>query len=157
MALVCLFVLIAACFPQGILPPSPKTGSLFAPLFFLFEVFAHACFLMGALLAACHLKGVAEASRFHGLIVWGFIFYSMAQIVGAAWCYQGWSAPFHWGERHLQSASLWCFYATYVHLNFLAKWDAERRAGFALAGALPVLLFSYGGHLSELAMPRLGG
>lgn len=155
--LLCLFSILALFFPKGIFPPSPKTWTIFSPLFFFFEVLAHACFVLGAWFAFLYLRQRENAKFFNSFIIWGFILYSIAQVVGATWCYLGWATPFHWGDRHLQSASLWCYYAAYLHLRFLSTWDIRKKAWFSLFGSFLVFIFSYGAHFSEMNIPRLGG
>lgn len=148
---------IALIYPKGIFPPSPKVKTIFSPLFFFFEVFAHAFFILGAWFAFWYLRGKEHARIFHSFVIWGFILYSIAQVVGAIWCYLGWAILFNWSDRHMQSATLWCFYAAYVHLRFLPAWDMKKKAMFSLAGLLLVLFFSYSSHFNEMNMPRLGG
>jgi hypothetical protein len=55
----------------------------------------------------------------------------------------GWSVPFHWGERHLLSAALWCFYCAYLHLHFSQRWSQRGKAWFAITGAVMVFATSY--------------
>ena len=153
---VLFFSLLALFFPKGIFPPSPKQNTILSSLFFLFEVLAHACFILGAWLALFYLRNRIFYKEFDTLIVFGFVFYTIAQVVGAYWCYLGWATPFHWGDRHLQSASLWCYYAAYLHLKFLPNGNIKNKAIFALLGLGLVLLFSYGGQLKEMHLPRLG-
>jgi hypothetical protein len=154
---ILLFLLVALLYPKGIVPPSPQVQTVFSPLFFVFEVMGHACFILGAWFAFWFLRDRGKANLYESFLIWGFIFYSIAQVVGAIWCYQGWSTLFNWSERHLQSAALWCYYAAYLHMRFLSSMDLKKRAWFSLAGALMVILFSYGSHLREISMPLLGG
>jgi len=154
---VLFFLLIALQCPKGVFPPSPQGQTIFSPLFFLFEVPAQAFFVLGAWFAFQYLRREAEAEFFDSLIIWGFIFYSIAQVAGAIWCYLGWASLFNWSERHLQSAAIWCFYAAYIHLRFLYVRDMKRKAWFSIAGFALVLLVILLGHLSEMNMPRLGG
>ena len=154
---VLFFLLVALIYPKGVFPPSPQGQTVFSSLFFFFEVLAHACFIMGAWYAFLYLRGKDNTRFFHSFIIWGFIFYSIAQVTGAIWSYLGWGSLFNWSQRHLQSAAIWCFYAAYVHLRFLPAWDIKRKAAYSLAGFALVLFFIYLGHLRELNMPRLGG
>ncbi|MFA4919089.1 MAG: cytochrome c biogenesis protein CcsA [Thermodesulfovibrionales bacterium] len=153
---VLFFLLIALQCPKGVFPPSPQGQTIFSPLFFLFEVPAQAFFVLGAWFAFQYLRREAEAGFFDSLIIWGFIFYSIAQVAGAIWCYLGWASLFNWSERHLQSAAIWCFYAAYIHLRFLYVRDMKRKAWFSIAGFALLLLVIILGHLNEMNMPRLG-
>jgi hypothetical protein len=155
--LLLLSLTFALLYPKGVIPPSPLSQTVFSPLFFIFEVTGHACFILGGWFALRFLKGRGEAGLYESFLIWGFISYSIAQVTGAIWCYQGWGTIFNWSERHLQSAALWCYYAAYLHMRFLSSMESKKRAWFSLAGVLLVVLFSYGGHLREIHMPRLGG
>ncbi len=153
---ILFFLLIALIYPKGIFPPSPKVQTVFSPLFFFFEVVAHACFCMGAWFSLWYLRGKEHARIFHSFVIWGFILYSIAQVVGAIWCYLGWATLFNWSDRHMQSATLWCYYAAFLHLRFLPAWDMKKKALFSLAGFILILFFSYSSHFSEMNMLRLG-
>jgi hypothetical protein len=153
-----LFLMLITLFhPKGIFPPSSYAQTVFSPFFFFFEVFAHAFFGLGAWFSFLYLSHREKAGIFHSCIIWGFILYSIAQVVGAIWCYLGWATLFNWGERHLQSATLWCYFAAYLHLRFLPAWDMRRKAWFSLYGFILVLFFSYSGIFREASMPRIGG
>jgi hypothetical protein len=154
---VFFFSILTLFVPKGIVPPSPNMQTFFAPMFFLFEVLAHACFVMGAWFAFRYLRHREEARFFDSFIIWGFIFYSIAQVTGAIWCYSGWATLFNWSSRHLQSAAIWCFYAAYMHLRFLSVRDIKKKAGFSIAGFALVVFLSTLGYLNEMNMPRLGG
>ncbi len=157
LAPILVFVFVALVYPKGIFPPSPLTGTLFAFLFFLFEVPAHACFAAGAWFAYLYLRRREPQGIFDSFILWGFLLYSVAQVVGAIWSYLGWAHLYMWNNRHMQSAAVWCCYAAYLHLRFMPAWDTRRKSWYAVAGFVLVLVFSYGGHFNEMRMPRLGG
>jgi hypothetical protein len=150
--------LLAFFFPLGVVPPNPKTLTLFSWLFFMFEVISHACFIAGGALAVIYLSRGETAHLFHSFIVWGFILYSLAQVIGAYWAYLGWATPLHWSHRHLQSAALWCFYAALLHLRYLPVWNLRTEARFSLIGSALILLYGYLGPLTETNLPpRIGG
>jgi len=154
---ILIFSVISLSYPKGVPPPYPNAQTVFSSLFFIFEGIAHACFILGAWFALWYLRRREEASFFDDLVVWGFIFYSVAQVTGAIWSYLGWSSLFSWNSRHLQSAAIWCFYAAYLHLRFLSPRNTETKAVFSMAGFLLVFVLSYLGHLNEISMTRLGG
>jgi hypothetical protein len=152
------FSVLAFLFPLGVVPPNPKTQTIFSWLFFMFEVISHACFIAGGALAILYLRQGETARLFHSFIVWGFILYSLAQVIGAYWAYLGWATPLHWSNRHLQSASLWCFYAALLHLRYLPVWNLRTEARFSLVGLALILLYAYLGPLTETNLPpRIGG
>jgi hypothetical protein len=137
-------MLMTLALPVQIPPPGPFTATWSSPAFFFFEVLAIALFLAGGWFAWRLLRRRDEDSLFNHLAIWGFIFYSLAQVIGAVWSYLGWGGPFHWGERHLQSAAIWCLYCGYLHTHFDRSFDVRKKARWALSGALVVLLVAYG-------------
>jgi hypothetical protein len=151
------FSLGAVIYPKGVFPPSPQIQTIFSPLFFVFEVMAHAFFCLGAWFSLQYLYHRNDAGFFIYFVLWGFILYSIAQVVGAIWSYLGWANLFNWSERHLQSAAIWCFYAAFLHIRFLSGWDTKKKARLAIAGFTLFFLLSYLGHLGEMNAARLGG
>ncbi|HOP41293.1 MAG TPA: cytochrome c biogenesis protein CcsA [Geobacteraceae bacterium] len=142
-----LFTLPAILLPTYPLPPFIQSKSPFAILFFIFEVAAHGAFLMGGWFALRLLRSKTERTDYHLYAVWGFIFYSIAQVTGAVWCYQGWGVPFSWSERHLFSAATWCFYCAYLHLRFSRRWPEREKAWFVLFGGILVTVSIYAYYL----------
>jgi ABC-type transport system involved in cytochrome c biogenesis permease subunit len=134
------------------LPPSPQSSTIFAVLFFFCEVIAHALFLLGGWLSLLFLMHRAEEHSFYRYVIWGFILYSIAQVVGAVWSWLGWAAPFHWSERHLISAALWCFYCSYLHLRFSPRWSANGKARLALCGAVLTFVFTYSYYIANVVV-----
>ena len=153
---VLFFSLITLMYPKGVISPFAKNQTFFSPLFFGCEVLAHACFIMGGWFAFFYVRKKNESPIFHDLVIWGFVFYSLAQVFGAIWAYLGWGSPFHWADKHLASAAIWCYYAAYIHLSFVAQWDLKRRAGIALLGVFLTVAFSFDYQLAEL-MRMIGG
>ncbi len=152
-----LFTLLAIMYAKGIIPPTPNKVIGWAILFFVFECMAHALFISGAVCAAVVLITKKEDAFFHQYIVWGFVAYSISQVIGALWCYIGWGNTFNWSDRHLGSAAIWTLYAAYIHLKFLPEWYSRKKAGFAVAAAAFVLLISISGYIKEMYFPRVGG
>ena len=141
--LVTLTMLTTLALPVQIPPPGPFTATWSSPLFFFLEVLAIACFLAGGWFGWRHLRRRDDDQWFNQLVIWGFIFYSLAQVIGAVWSYLGWGAAFHWGERHLQSAAIWCLYCGYLHTHFDRAFDLRKKARWAVSGALVVLVVAY--------------
>jgi len=156
-AAAAVIALLSLAIDKGVIPPSPKSGSLLVPLFFACEITAHALFVAAAILA-CLRRG--EGTFFplaHRLAVWGFVLFSAAQVTGAAWCYLGWSVPFQWGFRHLHSAAIWCFFANYIHLRFLPWWNDRRKALYLAAGGLLLVAYLIVLQFIEAGQVRIGG
>jgi len=141
--LATLTMLTTLALPVQIPPPGPFTATWSSPMFFCLEVLAVACFLASGWFAWQQLRRRDEDLLFNQLAIWGFILYSLAQVVGAVWSYFGWASLFHWGERHLQSAAIWCLYCGYLHTHFDRSFDIRRKARWALSGAMVVLVVAY--------------
>jgi hypothetical protein len=151
-----LFAAGALFYARGIIPPTPNKLTPWATAFFITEVFAHALFYTGAMRAALFLATGEGADAFHTCLVWGFVFYSIAQVTGAIWCYLGWGHTFQWGPRHMGSACVWLIYAAYLHLRFIPGWHGIRRAWYALAASAVVLALTWSSYLHEMTFPRIG-
>lgn len=159
--LVTIGMLFALLLPVQIPPPGPFTATWSSPMFFFFEVLAIAFFLAGGWFAWQYLRRGGETKLFDHMAIWGFILYSLAQVVGAVWSYLGWASPFHWGERHLQSAAIWCLYCGYLHIHFDRALKIRTKARWAFCGALVVLVVAYGlqvaAHLTILNPAEVSG
>ncbi len=151
-----LFSLFAVYHAKGMIPPTPKKMTVWALAFFFTETMAHACFYCGAVIAIIFLSKNNHPS-FHSLIIWGFMAFSVSQVVGAIWCYMGWGNTFRWGPRHMTSAAIWLIYAAYLHLRFLPAWDMRRRAWYAVTAAFIVFVSVFKHYLHEMVFPRIGG
>jgi len=136
-----VFALAAFLTPKSMTYFGPNKLTFWADLFFLFEFWSQACFLMGGILAGLFLAGKSESESFHSCVIWGFIAHTLSHVAGSIWCFLGWAATFQWVYVHIRSAAIWIYFANYIHLRFIAKWDDRKRAVFTIIGACLVLLF----------------
>ena len=143
LAPLCAIMALVIIFPPTCHYPKPFTPIWSAQLFFIFEGLAHACFFLSGWFAIQFLRGRLQTQQFNTYAVWGFVLYSIAQLVGCIWSYAGWGELFHWGARHLHSAALWCCYCGYLHSAFLQGFDSRKKACFAIAAASLALLLFY--------------
>jgi hypothetical protein len=155
--LAALSALLSMFYAAGMTPPAPPKLSGFAIGFFLTENMGHSLFYSGAVLAGLGLARRSSEATFHSLIVWGFLFYSISQVVGAWWCFLGWGNTFRWSSRHMSSAGIWLVYAAYMHLRFIQSFSVAKRAWFAVGAAALTLTVTMSGYLHEMKLPRLGG
>ena len=156
LALVVVFSVSSVFYAKGIIPPTPRKESVWALLFFISEIMAHALFFTGAVYAFISIWKKDLKNGFYPWIVWGFIVYTVAQVTGAIWSFLGWGNTFSWGARHLSSATIWTFYAACLHLKFIPSWR-KSTAVFTIAGAALVLIISYGHYIREMSFLRVGG
>ena len=146
----------AIFYAKGIIPPTPRKVSVWALLFFISEIMAHALFYTGAVRALVSVWKKETANGYYSWIVWGFVVYTVAQVTGAVWGFLGWGNTFSWGARHLGSATIWTFYAACLHLKFIPGWR-KSTAVVTIAGAVLVLFISYGHYVREMSFLRIGG
>jgi ABC-type transport system involved in cytochrome c biogenesis permease subunit len=153
---ICVFSFLSLMFANGIFPPGPTHETFFVPLYYGIDTIAQACFILGAWFAVFHIRGKNPDKIFNYLIVSGFIFYSLSQVVGAYWSYLGWALPLQWSAKHIQSASVWCYYAAILHLRYFQA-DSKKEAWFALGGLVLLFVFIYGSKISTMIFPGIGG
>ncbi len=154
--LALIFSVFALWYAKGIIPPTPRKISIWAILFFMSEIMAQALFYSGAVYAAILLATKQEAD-FQSFLIWGFVFYTIAQVTGAIWSFLGWGNTFNWSSRHLGSSAVWTLYAAFLHVRFISGWNDRKQAVFAVVSALFVLFISFSNYLHEMSFPRIGG
>lgn len=136
---------------------SLKLEHFSAPAFFLTEALSNvlfassSCLAIGAILKKKNLPEPLTGT----LLLAGFIFFSLCQLLGAWWAWLGWGTPFHWSHRHLIGASIWCSYAGALHLRF-TTWSCRTRSWFLALSIIP-LAFPYIFRIVKLIEPLLKG
>lgn len=68
--------------------------------------------------------------------LWGFIFFTFAQIAGSIWAVRDFGDYWHWKPMHLISVAVWMFYAGMVHVRWI------RGMSFRTAPVMGVVGFS---------------
>ena len=120
-----------------------KGMTITSPLFFLTESASTALFLIAGMLALdTRLNGSDNDYLTGRLIMWGFIMFTVCQILGAVWAFLGWSYPFSWSTRHLLSTSIWCLYAALLHIHLIGLCR-NTRALLAIGGIIPIVYMIY--------------
>jgi len=134
---------VAAVIPYESVILSIKSMTIASPLFFLTEAVSAALFLTAGMLAlASRISGTDNEKRIDRLILWGFIIFTVCQVLGAVWAFLGWSYPFSWSTRHLLSAAIWCLYAGLVHAH-LIRLSRNAQLLFTIGGIIPVIYMVY--------------
>ncbi len=152
-----VFSIFAMFYPKGVIPPTPNKITVWAYLFFITENMGYALFYLGCWYASVNYFKKNKSDSHYPFIVWGFVLFSISQVVGAVWALLGWGSVFRWGSRHLQSAAIWCYFAACLHLRFLPLWDKRKKLLFTAAGIIIVVVSSFGSYLHEMGFPRIGG
>ncbi|MFZ5453866.1 MAG: cytochrome c biogenesis protein CcsA [Thermodesulfobacteriota bacterium] len=145
--LVALLAIIPVFFPKDFFLPFLKSHSIFSHLFLGFGVAARSCFLAGAVLAGaflCAREKAAVPPGFANLLIWGYVFLSLALFAGGTWSYAGWGTLVVWEDAMVLSfAATWFLYSAFLHLHLNGRWSLKWRAGFALAAGIIVVIFNY--------------
>ena len=137
--------------PEDVVLPSMKAQVLVAPLFFLTEALSAALFISAGVLAFAFLVSGLNSEMVYSrrFALWGFVVFTLCQIIGAIWAYIGWSYPFSWSSRHLASASVWCVYAALIHVR-LIEIRPEIKAICAVLGCIPLIYIIYHHEIVEV-------
>lgn len=72
----------------------------------------------------------------------GFVTFTVATILGAAWAYDAWGGYWSWDPKETWSLIVWLTYAAYLHLRFVKGWAGNRMAWWAILG-FGVTLFCF--------------
>lgn len=144
-----LALLLLLLFVHGMLPPSNKNLSPLALGFFSTELPSYALFYTGGILASIELWRKESRGDYHQFLVWGFVLYSVSQVVGALWCYYGWGNTFRWSTRHMASASIWLAYGAYLHLRYVPWWTVKMRTVFSITAACLTFVLTTGTYLLQ--------
>ncbi|HQP32065.1 MAG TPA: hypothetical protein PLB81_12125 [Deltaproteobacteria bacterium] len=138
---------LAACAVLMLLAPKDpavpflRSQTLWAPLFFLTEIISVVLFITASALAVADLVARRMVLSSRPFILWGFIAFTICQIVGGVWAYVGWSYPFSWSDRHLASAAVWCLAAALLHADF-AGVEPRIKAWCTALMLIPVVYLS---------------
>lgn len=89
------------------------------------------------------LPGLTETDTLmYRAIAIGFVTFTMATILGAAWAYDAWGGYWSWDPKETWSLIVWLTYAVYMHLRFVKGWAGTRMAWWAILG-FAVTLFCF--------------
>lgn len=135
----CALIMLLA--PKDPAVPFLRSQTLWAPFFFLTETVSVVLFIAASALAAADLVARRITFTPRPYILWGFIAFTICQIVGGVWAYVGWSYPFSWSDRHLASAAVWCLAAALLHADF-AGVEPRIKAWCTALMLIPVVYLS---------------
>jgi cytochrome c-type biogenesis protein CcsB len=89
------------------------------------------------------LPGLTETDTLmYRAIAIGFVTFTVATILGAAWAYDAWGGYWSWDPKETWSLIVWLTYAVYMHLRFVKGWAGTRMAWWAILG-FGVTLFCF--------------
>ncbi len=136
--------------------PSVKTQVLVAPVFFLLETISIALFIAGGFLAMAAIIFACDTdTAMRQCVLWGFVVFTVCQVLGAVWAFVGWSFPFSWSPRHLASASTWCLYAALLHAGYV-RIPQRLITICAALGLVPIAFIVFHHEISRLLLNLAG-
>jgi hypothetical protein len=163
-ALIAAIAVLALFFPKDYYLPFFQSNTVFSHLFFLFGVTAKACLLIASVEAGMLFRRRRHGKDLNshrygsvsGWITWGFAFLTLSMFAGEMWAYLGWGCPIVWEDSSIAVAmATWCYYACFLHLHLSRRWTSSGRLGFAAAGGLLVLFFTFYTELGPFQWPHL--
>ena len=87
-----------------------------------------------------------ELSLLHDLMyrstVLGFVFFSLATILGSLWAAEAWGGYWSWDPKETWALIVWLNYAAWLHAHIARGWRGNLMAWWSLAG-LFVTLFAF--------------
>lgn len=86
----------------------------------------------GHILPAPH---VIEEAMYKAIAV-GFLFFTIATILGALWAAEAWGRYWSWDPKETWAFIVWLNYAIWLHMRLVAGWRGKILAWWALAGLL---------------------
>lgn len=70
------------------------------------------------------------------MIAVGFLFFTIATILGALWAGQAWGRYWSWDPKETWAFIVWLNYAVWLHMRLVAGWRGKILAWWALVGLL---------------------
>lgn len=133
---------------NGIQPLVPALQSYWMKIHVPANFIGYGAFSLAAMVAAAYLlaeKGVL-ASRLPALnvmddlmyksIAIGFIFFTIATILGAMWAAEAWGGYWSWDPKETWALIVWLNYAAWLHLRLMKGLRGNALAWWALIGLL---------------------
>lgn len=66
--------------------------------------------------------------------LWGFVFFTFAQIAGSIWAIKDFGDYWHWRPMHLISVAVWMFYAGMIHVRWIPGMSHRTAALMGVTG-----------------------
>ena len=64
----------------------------------------------------------------------GFLFFTIATILGALWAKAAWGGYWSWDPKEVWALVVWLNYATWLHLRLVVGWRGKILAWWAIIG-----------------------
>jgi len=106
-------------------------------------VYAGFAFVLAAAIVACRRVIVRRLPSLKIMDMWmqqsialGFLFFTLATILGAFWAADAWGAYWQWDPKETWAFIVWLNYAAWLHLRLVKQWRGAVLAWWALMGLL---------------------
>ena len=109
-------------------------------------------FCLAAMLAVAELKALSNEKKgktggflpsseaieniMYKAVAVGFLFFTIATILGALWAADAWGSYWSWDPKETWALVVWLNYAVWLHLRLVAGWRGKVLAWWAILGLL---------------------
>lgn len=135
-------------------PLVPALDSYWMKLHVPANFIGYGAFCVAAMLAAARLmtelkpvrrllpSGGALDEAIYRLIAVGFVFFTVATILGSLWAAEAWGGYWSWDPKETWALIVWLNYAAWLHMRLVKRWGGVVTAWWAVIG-LAVTLFAF--------------
>ena len=96
-------------------------------------------------------------SAMHRLIAVGFVFFSIATVLGALWAAEAWGSYWSWDPKETWALIVWLNYAAWLHMRLTGSARGTLAAWWALGGLLVTLFAFLGVNMYLSGLHSYGG
>ena len=87
----------------------------------------------------------------------GFLFFTIATILGALWAAEAWGSYWSWDPKETWALIVWLNYAVWLHLRLVAGWRGKVLAWWAILGLLITTFAFVGVNMFLTGLHSYGG
>lgn len=150
-------------------PLVPALDSYWMKLHVPANFIGYGAFCLAAMVAAAWLLcGIPYAARrlperpilesaMHRLIAVGFVFFSIATVLGALWAAEAWGSYWSWDPKETWALIVWLNYAAWLHMRLTGSARPTLAAWWALGGLLVTLFAFLGVNMYLSGLHSYGG
>ena len=115
---------------------SPGLASWWIKIHVPANFIGYGAFSIAAMLGVYYLIRPDEgiASWMYQIIAMGFLFFTLATILGAMWAAEAWGGYWSWDIKEVAALILWLNYAAWLHVRLIKGWQGRVLAWWAVLG-----------------------
>jgi ABC-type transport system involved in cytochrome c biogenesis permease subunit len=123
---------------QVIQPLIPALQSWWMKIHVPANFVGYGAFSMAAMLGIYYLITQDERieSWMYQIIALGFLFFTLATLLGAMWAAEAWGSYWSWDPKETWALIVWLNYAAWLHIRLVKGWQGKVLAWWAIMGFL---------------------